>query len=152
MTGMSIGEVARRAGVAPSAIRYDQRVGLRPAPARAGGGRRYDATALDWLALVALARVAGFTMGEARALVAGFPPDTPPADRWRALATGKLAEVDAVVARSERMRVVLRRTLARGCLRIEDCGHCLAATATAAAPTARARAPRAAPSARPGAR
>lgn len=41
MDGMSIGEVARRAGVAPSAIRYYESLGLLPVPARSGGKRRY---------------------------------------------------------------------------------------------------------------
>jgi MerR family redox-sensitive transcriptional activator SoxR len=146
MIGMSIGEVARRAGVAPSAIRYYESVGLVPPPPRAGGKRRYDATALDWLALVALAREAGFTVAETRELVAGFPPHTPPAERWRALATRKLAEVDALVARAERMRVVLGRALACGCPRLEDCGHVVAA------PTRRPKPPARPPRLTPGAR
>ena len=123
--GWSIGEVARRAGIAPSAIRYYERLGHLPTPPRAGGKRRYDATVLEWLALVALAREAGFTMAEIRTLVRGFAPGTPPARRWEALATRKLAEVDALVARAERMREVLRLALACGCLRLEECGHLL---------------------------
>jgi MerR family redox-sensitive transcriptional activator SoxR len=83
--GMSIGEVARRAGVAPSASRYYEGDGILPAPPRAGGKWRYDASALDWIALIALAREAGCTMAEARQVVAGFAPGTPPAERWRAL-------------------------------------------------------------------
>src|SRR5687767_4899649 len=55
---MSIGEVARRAGVEPSAIRYYESLGLLPEPPRAGGKRRYDASVLDWLSLIALAREA----------------------------------------------------------------------------------------------
>jgi DNA-binding transcriptional MerR regulator len=53
MEGMSIGEVARRAGIAPSAIRYYERLGLLPTPPRVGGKRRYDATALEWLSRIA---------------------------------------------------------------------------------------------------
>jgi len=129
MDGMRIGEVARRSGVAASAIRYYESLGLLPAPARAGGKRRYDDTVLGWLALIALAREAGFTMRETRELVAGFDPGTPPAVRWRALATRKLAETEALVARAARMRRVLRRALACGCLRLEDCGRLLGAPA-----------------------
>ena len=123
---MSIGDVARRARVQPSAIRYYESLGLLPAPARAGGKRRYDESVLDWLALVTLAREAGLTMAEIHKLVAGFEPGTPPAVRWRALATRKLAELEALVARIERMQAVLRQALACGCLRLEDCGHLLA--------------------------
>jgi MerR family transcriptional regulator, redox-sensitive transcriptional activator SoxR len=122
---LSIGEVGRRAGLEPSAIRYYERLGLLPRPARAGGKRRYDESVLDWLALIALARAAGFTMAEIGELVAGFPPGTPPAERWAALAARKLAELDALAARVARMREVLRTALACGCLRLEDCGHLL---------------------------
>ena len=125
MAGMSIGEVARRSGVAPSAIRYYESLGLLPAPPRAGGKRRYDESVLDWLGVIALAREAGFTMAELRELVRGFEPGTPPARRWRRLAARKLAEVDELVARAERMRTVLRHALACGCLRLEDCGRLL---------------------------
>lgn len=122
---MSIGEVARRSGVAATAIRYYESLGLLPRPPRAGGKRRYDESVLDWLALIALAREAGFTMREVKQLVTGFAPGTPPAARWHALAARKLAEVDAIVARAERMRAVLTQALACGCLRIEDCGQLL---------------------------
>ncbi len=127
MDGMAIGEVARRTGVAPSAIRYYERLGLLPKPARSGGKRRYDDTVVGWLALVRLAREAGFTMAETRELVAGFAPNTPPAVRWHALATRKLAEIEAQVVRAARMRRVLQRALACGCIRLEDCGRLLVA-------------------------
>jgi MerR family redox-sensitive transcriptional activator SoxR len=121
MDGMSIGEVGRRAGIAPSAIRYYERIGLLPRPARSGGKRRYDASVLEWLSLIALAREGGFTMSEIRQLVTGFTPGTRPAARWRDLATRKLEEIDAMVARAERMRAVLRVALDCGCFRLEDC-------------------------------
>jgi MerR family redox-sensitive transcriptional activator SoxR len=126
-----IGALARRAGVAPSAIRHHEGVGLLPAPPRAGGRpagpRRYDATVLDGRALIAPSRSAGFTVAETKALVTGFAAGVPPADRWRALATRELAELAALVARAARMRAVLRQALTCGCVRLEDCGHRLAA-------------------------
>jgi MerR family transcriptional regulator, redox-sensitive transcriptional activator SoxR len=125
MEGMTIGEVGRRAGLQPSAIRYYERLGLLPKPGRVGGKRRYDATVLEWLSLIALAREAGFTMAEIKRLVVGFKPGTLPAARWKELATRKLAEIDATVARAERMRAVLRIALDCGCFRLEDCGALL---------------------------
>lgn len=121
MDRIQIGEVARRAGLAPSAIRYYEKLGLLPRPALVGGKRRYDPDVLEWLSLIALAREAGFTMAEIRRLVTGFTPGTRPEARWRELATRKLAEVDAMVARAERMRAVLRVALDCGCFRLEDC-------------------------------
>ena len=90
--GMSIGEVARQAELQPSAIRYYESLGLIPEPPRVGGKRRYDASVLEWLSLIALAREAGFTMKEIRQLVTGFTPGTRPAARWRELATRKLIQ------------------------------------------------------------
>ena len=147
--GMNIGEVARRTGMAPSAIRYYESLGLIPEPPRAGGRRRYDQSVVDWLSLVALAREAGFTMAEIRELVAGFAPGTPPAARWRTLATRKLAELDAQVERIGRMRAVLGVALECGCLRLEECGPLLAARR----PTAPGRMrPAGAPTPRPSSR
>ena len=129
MSDMSIGEVGRLAGLAPSAIRYYEQLGLIPRPARSGGKRRYDASVLEWLSLIALAREAGFTMAEIKRLVTGFTPGTRPAARWQELATRKLAEIDAMVARAERMRAVLRVALDCGCFRLEDCATLLEAGA-----------------------
>ena len=122
---LPIGEVARRAGLESSAIRYYESLGLIPEPQRVGGKRRYDASVFEWLSLIALAREAGFTMAEIKRLVTGFTPGTRPAARWEELATRKLAEIDALVARAERMRAVLRVALDCGCFRLEDCGALL---------------------------
>jgi MerR family transcriptional regulator, redox-sensitive transcriptional activator SoxR len=127
MDGMSIGEVSRRAQMAPSAIRYYERLGLFPSPPRAGGKRRYGPEVLDWLSLIALAREAGFTMAEIKRLVSGFTPGTRPAARWHELATRKLAEIDAMMARAERMRALLGVMLGCGCFRLADCTALLAA-------------------------
>src|SRR5215203_3264259 len=79
---MSIGQVARRAGVKPSALRYYEGVGLLPPPERANGRRRYDGEVLrkvlDRLAVVRVAQQAGFTISEIRTLLDGFSEDTPP--------------------------------------------------------------------------
>lgn len=120
-----MGEVARRTGLAASAIRYYEKLGLLPKPARDGGKRLYDGSVLEWLSLIALAREAGFTMVEVKRLMTGFTPGTRPAARWEELATRKLAEIDAMVARAERMRAVLRVALDCGCFRLEDCVHLL---------------------------
>jgi MerR family redox-sensitive transcriptional activator SoxR len=125
MDTMSIGEVARQAGLEPSAIRYYEGIGILPKPPRVGGKRRYDASILEWLSLIALAREAGFTMAEIRRLVTDFTPDTKPAARWAELASRKLAEIDALVARAERMRAVLRIALDCGCFRLADCSDLL---------------------------
>ena len=125
MGGMSIGEVAQRAGVRPSALRYYEDVGLLPAPQRTSGRRRYDGEVLrevlDRLVVVRIAQQAGFTISEIRTLLDGFSSDTPPSERWRVLAGEKLAEVEALVERAQGMKRLLERGLRCECLRLEDC-------------------------------
>ncbi len=121
MEEMSIGEVARRAGVRTSALRYYESVGVLPAPRRVNGRRRYEGEVLDLLAIVRVAQQAGFTVAEIRTLLHGFSADTPPSARWRALATRKLPEVEALVERAQGMKRLLERGLRCDCLRLEDC-------------------------------
>lgn len=66
MDDLTIGEVARRAGLRPSALRYYESVGILSPPQRVSGQRRYDATALQRIALIQLAQRAGFTIAEIR--------------------------------------------------------------------------------------
>jgi MerR family redox-sensitive transcriptional activator SoxR len=122
---MSIGEVAQRAGVRPSTLRYYEGVGLLPAPERTNGRRRYEGEllreVLDRLALVRIAQQAGFTISEIRTLLDGFSPDTPPSELWRALAREKLTEVDALIQRALGMEDLLERGLRCECLSLEEC-------------------------------
>ena len=85
------------------------------------GGGAYDATTVQLLSIVQLAQHAGFTVAQIQILLHGFAPDTPPAARWRSLASQKLCELDAVIARAQQMKVVLEKGLSCGCLRLEDC-------------------------------
>jgi MerR family redox-sensitive transcriptional activator SoxR len=125
MASMSIGEVAWWAGVRPSTLRYYEGVGLLPSPERMNGRRRYDGEVLgevlDRLAVVRVAQKAGFTISEIRTLLDGFPEDTPPSERWRALAREKLTEVEALIERALGMQDLLEKGLRCECLRLEEC-------------------------------
>ena len=66
MEEMAIGEVARRAGVRASALRYYESIGILPAPRRVNGRRRYDGEVLELLTVVRVAQQAGFTAAEIR--------------------------------------------------------------------------------------
>ena len=121
MEELAIGEVARRAGIRPSALRYYESVGLLPAPRRVSGRRRYDEGTVQMLKIVQLAQQAGFTITEIQTLLHGFAPDTPPAARWQPLAQRKIAEIDAQIERAWQMKRILETGLNCGCLRLEDC-------------------------------
>jgi DNA-binding transcriptional MerR regulator len=127
MTGLSIGEVARQAGVATSALRYYEKAGLLPAPARSSKRRQYDQLILGRIRIILVARAAGFTVSETRTFLRGFPLGATPAARWRAMATQKLAELDELMARVTEMKSILEASFHCECRRLEDCERLLAA-------------------------
>ena len=97
MPDLTIGEIARRAGVRPSAIRYYEEVGLLPRARRVAGQRRYDASILDRLAIVRLAQHVGLQIREIKWLLNDVP-GRPPPERWRQLAHTSLSPLCALVA------------------------------------------------------
>jgi MerR family redox-sensitive transcriptional activator SoxR len=123
VTGLSIGDVARRAGLRPSALRYYEQVGLLAPQLRASGRRRYDPDVLNTLALIAFAKRAGFTIAETRELLVGFDANVPASDRWRALAQRKEQELDALIAKALEMKESLRRVQRCRCRTVSQCGQ-----------------------------
>jgi MerR family redox-sensitive transcriptional activator SoxR len=118
---MTIGEVARQVGVATSAIRYYEEIGLLPEPARVNGRRRYDWSAVQRLCVIEYAQQAGFTLGEIRELFFGFAAGTHPNTRWETLARRKLDELEEQRRRIHAMQELLREGLRCGCLTMEQC-------------------------------
>lgn len=122
---MTIGELSRRSGVPASTIRYYEDEGLIPRPARASGRRVFDESTLDRLLLVECAKEAGFSLRDIRQLFDGFSSGTPAGTRWKALATAKLAEVEAQAVRIKTMKKLLEEALCCGCVDLTDCGKLL---------------------------
>lgn len=118
---LTIGEVARQAGLRTSALRYYETAGVLPLPARVNGRRRYSPDVVRLLRTVRFAQDAGFSVAEIRTLFHGFGTHVPPAARWRMLADRKLAELDALERRIDRMRQALLTAKKCGCVRMEDC-------------------------------
>jgi MerR family redox-sensitive transcriptional activator SoxR len=118
---VTIGEISERTGLAPSALRFYEAEGLLPEPARVNGRRRYDESVLPRLAAIQVAQKAGFTIGEIRTLMTGFPASASLSARWRTLAERKLPEIDALIARAEAMKAILEEGLECGCARLEEC-------------------------------
>jgi MerR family redox-sensitive transcriptional activator SoxR len=125
-TSLSIGEVAQKAGLRTSALRYYETAGVIPPPERVNGRRRYDADVLQRLAIVQLAQQAGFTLAEVRTLFEGMEPGATPSLRWRDVAERKLPQIDDQIRRAEAMRDLLREGLRCDCLTLEDCDLVLA--------------------------
>lgn len=106
---MAIGELARRTGLASSALRYYERVGLLSPDGRAGGRRHYGASSAERVALIQLCQDAGFTLREIRALVAAGSRKTRP---WTRLVEAKLRELETRIAQAERAKVLVQHALA----------------------------------------
>jgi MerR family transcriptional regulator, redox-sensitive transcriptional activator SoxR len=121
MKELSIGQLATKSGMAASTLRYYESIGLLPKAKRSSGQRRYQEDSLQLLRLLQMAQEAGFTLSEMQTLVYGFTPDTPPAARWKKLASEKLLELDQQVNKIQHMQSILQNALACGCLRLEDC-------------------------------
>jgi MerR family transcriptional regulator, redox-sensitive transcriptional activator SoxR len=123
MNRYGIGELARKAGVAASAIRYYEKIGLMPPPFRVNGRRRYNADAVARLNLIRITQQMGYTIAEIKTLLHGFSHATPPAARWQALAPAKLAELDAVIERARAMREMMAVTLSCRCETLDQCAR-----------------------------
>ena len=117
---LSIGDVARLAGVPASTLRYWERRGLLEPPTRVAGRRRYTTDVLRRLSLIALAKRAGFTIAETRTLLVSSDP-APPSEIWRALATRKLPQVEQRISQANEMKGILERGLQCDCRCVEDC-------------------------------
>ena len=117
---MTIGEIAKRTQLRPSAIRYYEHEGLLPKPVRVGGQRRYEAGVLDRLAVLERAKNCGFTLADIRIL---FNGEGTHSAKWRRLASKKIAELEAAAQRITSMKELLERDC--GCATVVECGQCI---------------------------
>ena len=110
MTGhqLTIGELATRTGVATSALRYYEDLGLLPAAVRISGQRRYPESVVVLVGEILFLRDVGFSLSEAKALLATRARDV---DGWRRLARRKLAELDEQIAKSQAARKAITHAL-----------------------------------------
>jgi MerR family redox-sensitive transcriptional activator SoxR len=122
METLSIGQLADRSGVAVSAIRYYERIGLLPIPSRVSGRRRYPSDTLQSLALIRLGQKVGFTLAELRELrmSAGLGPAHP---HWAGLLGRKLEATGAEIERLQHAKGLLASALACGCADITACAR-----------------------------
>jgi len=119
---LTIGQVAASAGINSSAIRYYERVGVLPQPERRSGQRRYTHETVRRLTVIDIAKRAGFTLDEARALLATGAGAGFAHEQIRDLAQRKLPEVDALITRAEAMKRWLIAAGSCDCETLDVCG------------------------------
>lgn len=120
---MKISELARKAGIRSSAIRFYEKAGILPPAFRLSGQRDFTPDAELCLAVIAAARSAGFTIAEIRMLFHGFRKDTPASARWRSLARKKYDEINLQISGLRNMQKVLRNSMRCHCIKLQDCGR-----------------------------
>jgi MerR family redox-sensitive transcriptional activator SoxR len=119
---LTIGEVARRSGVAASALRFYEARGL-IASARAGSGhRRYPRPVLRRIAFIVFAQRLGLTLDEIGVELARLPPERAPTRRdWSRLGRTWTSRIDQRIAELERLRRGLTECIGCGCLSLDRC-------------------------------
>jgi MerR family redox-sensitive transcriptional activator SoxR len=117
---LTIGEVAKRAGIATSAIRFYERVGVLPQAGRTNGRRRYGPETVDRLATIGVAQRAGLNLEEIGALLQSSDQGTA-SERLKELARRKLPEIEDLIARAEAMREWLLMAEECGCPTVDVC-------------------------------
>jgi DNA-binding transcriptional MerR regulator len=105
---LTIGALARRTGVATSALRYWEELGLMPAPVRVSGQRRYPESAVGLVGVILLLRDVGFSLRESKAFLASR---TQAVEGWRRLAQRKLAHLDEQIVKAETARKAITHAL-----------------------------------------
>ncbi len=112
---MTIGELSEITGLSTSAIRFYQRRGLLPARDADSGWQRFGHEALDRLAVIELAKSAGFNLDEVIRILDALDadPDSVPATApvWQGLAEAKITDIDARLHRLQQMRRLLQDAL-----------------------------------------
>lgn len=116
---LRIGQVAQRARLRKSAIRYYEQIGLLEPAERVSGQRVYAESVLRRLVVIDVSQRAGLSLDEIRELIeAGAAPAS---DRLQAIAAKKLPDVEALIARAEAMRDWLKTAEGCGCQTIDEC-------------------------------
>jgi MerR family redox-sensitive transcriptional activator SoxR len=119
---LTIGQVAERAGLNTSHIRFYERVGVLPQPDRIAGQRRYRAEVLHRLSIIDVAQRAGLSLEEIAPLTG---PDNRTAEAGRhirALADEKLPRIDALIARAHAVKHWLEVAQHCDCESVDVCG------------------------------
>ena len=119
---LTIGEVARRSGVAASALRFYEERGLIASERAGSGHRRYPRPVLRRIAFIVFAQRVGLTLDEIGAELAKLPAERAPtrAD-WARLSSGWSARIDERIAELERLKHGLTECIGCGCLSLDRC-------------------------------
>jgi MerR family redox-sensitive transcriptional activator SoxR len=119
---LTIGQLAERSGVAPSAIRYYEQRGLVHSSRTAGNQRRYEQANLRRLGFIRAAQRVGLTLEEIAGALGTLPEGRTPTRRdWQRLSRSWRPRLDEQIGRLERLRDQLDGCIGCGCLSLRAC-------------------------------
>jgi MerR family redox-sensitive transcriptional activator SoxR len=119
---LTIGEIARRSGVASSALRFYEERGLIASERARSGHRRYPRAVLRRVAFILFAQKIGLSLDEIAEELAKLPGDRiPTRGDWARLSGAWTKRIDARIAELERLRSGLTACIGCGCLSIDRC-------------------------------
>jgi MerR family redox-sensitive transcriptional activator SoxR len=119
---LTIGQVAARSGVAPSALRFYEAEGLIASERSDGNQRRYARGVLRRVAVIQAGRAAGIPLASIREALSVLPAGKSPSQRdWARLSKAWRDDVDARIALLERVRDDLASCIGCGCLSLRSC-------------------------------
>ncbi|KQW46464.1 MULTISPECIES: redox-sensitive transcriptional activator SoxR [unclassified Roseateles] len=121
-TPLTIGQLARRAGVATSALRFYEAEGLLAGSRSTGGHRQYPRHALRRVAFIRAAQAVGLTLPQIKAALATLPDGrTPTKADWTRLSAAWAPLLDARIAALQKLRSQLTSCIGCGCLSLKAC-------------------------------
>ncbi len=119
---LTISEVAKRSGVAASALRFYEDRSLITSQRAGSGHRRYDRSVLRRIAFIVFAQRVGLTLEEIGAELAKLPPGRVPTRRdWSRLSRGWSERIDQRIAELQRLKAGLTECIGCGCLSLDRC-------------------------------
>ena len=119
---LTIGEVARRSGVASSALRFYEQRGLITSERAGSGHRRYPRPVLRRVAFIVFAQRIGLSLEEIGVELARLPPHhAPTRNDWSRLSTTWTSRIDERIAELERLKLGLTECIGCGCLSLDRC-------------------------------
>lgn len=121
MTELSIGQLAAKAEVNASTLRYYESIGLLPTPERKNGQRRYDEALLDQIHFIKIAQQTGFSIQEIAVLLEGFETGDSLSERWEQMAKQKRHELEERKKQINSMIQILDSGLSCRCLTWSEC-------------------------------
>ncbi|WP_149757242.1 redox-sensitive transcriptional activator SoxR [Neomesorhizobium albiziae] len=121
-TMLTIGDVARRSGIAASALRFYEERGLITSERAGSGHRRFPRAALRRVAFIVFAQRVGLSLDEIGVELAKLPPDRAPTGRdWEKLSATWSSRIDERIAELLRLKAGLSECIGCGCLSLDRC-------------------------------